>query len=67
LKINSVDQKLFKFNFSQGTGKPGTERGIAFSQLAVKAGPLPSNVNAAQNAAMKWIKLKVSSQTATLQ
>jgi hypothetical protein len=28
--------------------------------------PLPPNVNAAQNAAMKWIKLKVSSQTVTL-
>jgi hypothetical protein len=34
---------------------------------AVKAGPLPPNVNTAQNAAMKWIKLKVSSQTVTLQ
>jgi hypothetical protein len=28
----------------------------------VIAGPLPPNVNTAQNAAMKWIKLKVSSQ-----
>jgi hypothetical protein len=44
LQIDSVDQKLFKFqstmwgNFSQGTGTPGTQtqRDIAFSQLAVK-------------------------------
>jgi hypothetical protein len=34
---------------------------------AVKAGPLPPNVNTAQNAAMKWIKLNVSGQTVTLQ
>jgi hypothetical protein len=34
---------------------------------AVKAGPLPPNVNTGQNAAMKWMKLKLSSQTVTLQ
>jgi hypothetical protein len=33
----------------------------------VIAGPLPQNLNTAQNAAMKWQKLKVSSQTVTLQ
>jgi hypothetical protein len=39
LKINSVDQKfnwLECGNFSQDTGTPGTERVIAFYQLAVK-------------------------------
>jgi hypothetical protein len=42
LKIDSVNQKLFKFNwpesgnFSQGAGTPGTDKDIAFSQLAVK-------------------------------
>jgi hypothetical protein len=34
---------------------------------AVIAGPLPPNVNTVQNAVMKLIKLKVSSQTVTLQ
>jgi hypothetical protein len=34
LKIDSVDQKCG--NFSQDAGTPGTERVIAFSQLAVK-------------------------------
>jgi hypothetical protein len=33
---------------------------------AVLARPLPLNVNTAQNAAMKLIKLKVSSQTVSL-
>jgi hypothetical protein len=39
LKIDSVDQKLNWLecgNFSQDAGTPGTERVIAFSQLAVK-------------------------------
>jgi hypothetical protein len=39
LKIDSVDQKinwLVWGNFSQDAGTPGTERVIAFSQLAVK-------------------------------
>jgi hypothetical protein len=39
LKIDSVDQKFNGLecgNFSQDAGKPGTERVIAFSQLAVK-------------------------------
>jgi hypothetical protein len=39
LKIDSVDQKfnwLECGNFSQDAGMPGTERVIAFSQLAVK-------------------------------
>jgi hypothetical protein len=39
LKIDSVDQKfnwLECGNFSQDAGTPGTERAIAFSQLAVK-------------------------------
>jgi hypothetical protein len=39
LKIDSIDQKfnwLECGNFSQDTGTPGTERVIAFSQLAVK-------------------------------
>jgi hypothetical protein len=39
LKIDSVDQKSNELecgNFSQDAGTPGTERVIAFSQLAVK-------------------------------
>jgi hypothetical protein len=42
LQIDSVDQKLFKIqytvcgNFSQGAGTSGTGSDIAFSQLAVK-------------------------------
>jgi hypothetical protein len=39
LKIDSVDQKFYWLecgNFSQDAGTPGTERLIAFSQLAVK-------------------------------
>jgi hypothetical protein len=39
LKIDSVDQKFYWLecgNFSQDAGTPGTERVIAFSQLAVK-------------------------------
>jgi hypothetical protein len=39
LKIDSVDQKFKRLecgNFSQDAGTPGTERVIAFSQLAVK-------------------------------
>jgi hypothetical protein len=42
LKIDSVDQKLFKIqltvyeNFSQVSGTPGIERNIAFLRLAVK-------------------------------
>jgi hypothetical protein len=67
LKIDSVDQKFNSLecgNFSQDSGMPGTERVIAFSQLAVKglrcnepcafiAGPLPPYVNTAQNAINK--------------
>jgi hypothetical protein len=41
LKIDSVDQKLFKIqltcgNFSQGAGTPYAQRDIALSHLAVK-------------------------------
>jgi hypothetical protein len=39
MKIHSVDQKFYWLecgNFSQDAGTPGTERVIAFSQLAVK-------------------------------
>jgi hypothetical protein len=39
LKIGSVDQKLFKFQLTRVwelLTMPGTERDIAFSQLAVK-------------------------------
>jgi hypothetical protein len=39
MKIGSVDQKLFKFQLTRVwelLTMPGTERDIAFSQLAVK-------------------------------
>jgi hypothetical protein len=37
------------------------------NHCAVIAGPLPPNVNTAQNAAMKWLKVKVGRHTVTLQ